>query len=213
MRPISEIIVHTSATRRGWMDNSTAEEKRDEIRRWHVNDRKWSDIGYHHIIDRDGTLAEGRPLSRTGAHVRGHNTGTIGVCLIGGHGGNENDVFEDHYTQAQEDALRMYIANMKRQFPSIKKVTGHNQYAAKACPCFDVPRWLARKPQRTSMVQSTTLQAAGVTGAGGAVGVITALSSLERDTQIIVAVAAVFAAAGLLYIARERVRKWARGDR
>jgi lysozyme len=68
-------------------------------------------------------------------------------------------------------------------------------------------------PIRENPFQATTLQAAGVTGAGGAVGVITALSSLERDAQIIVAVAAVFAAAGLLYIARERVRKWARGDR
>lgn len=142
MRAINEIIVHCSATRPNWMEGKSAKAKRDEIRRWHLA-KGWSDIGYHHLIDRDGTLVEGRPMQKTGAHVKGHNTGTIGVCLIGGHGSSENDEFHDNFTEAQNVALRKYIDDQKAQRPWIEKVSGHNEYAAKACPGFRVSEWLA----------------------------------------------------------------------
>lgn len=145
MRPLHEIIIHASATRPDWMSGNPAGEKRDEIRRWHL-DRGWADIGYHDLIDRDGTVMTGRPINKVGAHCKGHNTGTIGVCLIGGHGSSENDEFEEHYTPEQDEALRKYIAAQKQQFPSIAKISGHNEYAAKACPGFRVSEWLEEMP-------------------------------------------------------------------
>lgn len=148
MRSIREIIVHTTATRANWMAGSPTSAKVSEIRRWHVQDNGWSDIGYHYLIDRDGAVATGRPLERTGAHTMGRNTGTIGVALIGGHGGSETDQFSDHYTPEQEAALVGLIDDLNKRFGKLE-LSGHNQWAAKACPCFNVPNWWASrsKPQ------------------------------------------------------------------
>lgn len=146
MRHINEIVVHCAATRPAWWATRTLNQKVKEIRRWHVEDRGWSDIGYHYLIDRDGKVAEGRSLSRTGAHVRGHNTGSIGICLFGGHGSNENDAFSENFTPEQDRALRKLIADLRTRFPTIRKISGHNEYAAKACPGFRVSQWLATGP-------------------------------------------------------------------
>lgn len=148
MRHIDEIIIHCTATRPDWWRTRTSNQKVAEIKRWHVQERGWSDIGYHYLIDRNGTVVEGRPLGRTGAHVRGHNKGTVGVSLFGGHGGDANDKFEDHYTPQQKTAL---IALINQIDPQGKmKVSGHNDYAAKACPCFKVadPRGWTKKPKQ-----------------------------------------------------------------
>jgi len=72
MRRITKIILHCTATPEG-RDVSV-----DEIRQWHL-DRGWSDIGYHYVIDINGNLQDGRPLTRAGAHVRGYNKGSIGI--------------------------------------------------------------------------------------------------------------------------------------
>jgi ribonuclease HI len=212
MRNISEIIIHCTATRADWWQSRSTSQKVAEVRKWHVSDRGWSDIGYHYLIDRDGTVAEGRPLDRNGAHVRGHNSGTIGIALFGGHGGSENDVFLDNFTPEQEAALRGLIERLETQFGTLK-LSGHNQYAAKACPCFRVPEWRARKPVRSSPAQSTTLRAAAGTAVAGAGGVFTALSRLDPAAQYIVLGFAAVALLGLGWIARERLRKWAGGDR
>jgi N-acetylmuramoyl-L-alanine amidase len=143
VRPLSEIIVHCTATTANWWHDRKTSAKVAEIRLWHVRDRGWKDIGYHFLIDRDGTVTKGRPLEQVGAHVAGHNTGTIGISLFGGHGSNEKDRFDDHFTLAQDKALRALIADLRAKHPTITKVTGHNQYAAKACPGFSVPQWLA----------------------------------------------------------------------
>lgn len=143
MRHINEIVVHCSATRPEWMAGETAWQKRQEIKRWHLG-LGWSDIGYHYLVDRDGVIADGRPIERAGAHVQGRNANTIGVCLIGGHGSSETDQFADHFTAAQDRALRGLLADLRRRFPAIVKVSGHNEYAAKACPGFRVADWLAK---------------------------------------------------------------------
>jgi N-acetyl-anhydromuramyl-L-alanine amidase AmpD len=124
------------------MAENTTAEKRDEIQRWHVEDRKWSDIGYHMIIDRDGTRATGRPLFKVGAHVKGHNSNSLGVSLVGGFGGLADDDFLDNFTPAQDKELRVLIDEWQAKFPDIVKIRGHNEYANKACPCFDVSQWL-----------------------------------------------------------------------
>jgi N-acetylmuramoyl-L-alanine amidase len=146
MRPLHGIIVHCTATTANWWHDKPTSAKVAEVKRWHTlkppHGRGWKDIGYHYLIDRDGTVATGRPLEQVGAHVQGHNTGTIGISLFGGEGSNEKDQFSDHFTQAQDKALRGLISKLKAAHGPLT-VTGHNQYAAKACPGFYVPQWFA----------------------------------------------------------------------
>lgn len=139
--PVREIILHCSATRPEWLGNAPLATKVAEIRRWHMQDRGWRGIGYHWIIDRDGQRAAGRRETEIGAHVVGHNRGTIGICLIGGFGADADDRFGDHFTPAQEQSLRALIADIRSR-TQVVKVTGHNTYAAKACPGFRVADWI-----------------------------------------------------------------------
>jgi len=223
MRPINEIIIHCTATTPNWWADKSAQEKVDEVRRWHL-DRGWSDIGYHYLIDRNGQLVEGRPIERIGAHVKGHNTGTIGISLFGGHGSSAGDKFEDNFTEDQEQSLKRLIVDLRNRFPDINKITGHNQYAAKACPGFSVPAWLDRKPvqnmrapvsstERTSPTQSRTVQASVVAAGSAAGSAVTALSALDSTAQYIVLGFAGIGVLMAIWIMKERLRKWAAGDR
>lgn len=141
MRKITEIIIHCTATRPDFMDGAPAATKVREVRKWHLA-RGWSDVGYHYLIDRDGSVAEGRPIERDGAHVRGRNAGTIGIALFGGHGSSETDLFHDNFTISQNSALKDLISELHEQFGPVP-VAGHNEYAAKACPGFNVKTWLS----------------------------------------------------------------------
>ena len=78
MREINRIILHCSATPEGEHIST------ETIRDWHVNKRGWSDIGYHFVVLLDGTIEAGRPLDRVGAHTKGHNEDSIGICIVGG---------------------------------------------------------------------------------------------------------------------------------
>lgn len=138
---VEEVVVHCSATPASWYAGKTAAEKVAEIRRWHVQDRKWRDIGYHWIVDRDGTVLPGRAETVIGAGVEGHNRGVIHVCLIGGGGSSATDAFERNFTAAQGSALRKVLASIRLRTP-VRRVSGHNEWAAKACPGFNVPKWL-----------------------------------------------------------------------
>jgi hypothetical protein len=212
MRDITDIIIHCTATRPNWMQGRALTDKVAEIRHWHVDDRGFADIGYHYLIDRDGTVAEGRPVERPGAHTYGHNANSIGIALIGGHGGGANDQFFDHFTPAQDRALRDVITQLEGQFGPAR-LSGHNEYAAKACPCFKVRDWFAARAPRTSPAQSTTLQATAAAALASAGGVFTALGELTPGAQIAVVGLAGIGAIALGWIARERLRKWAGGDR
>lgn len=139
--PVREIIVHCSDTPPSWMAGRDIADQRKEIRRWHVEERGWKDIGYHWIIGRDGRVAMGRQETVIGAHVEGHNSGTIGICLIGGKGSNSTDAFSKHFTPAQDVTLRQLIQGIGMR-TQITKVSGHNDYAARACPGFKVSTWL-----------------------------------------------------------------------
>jgi N-acetyl-anhydromuramyl-L-alanine amidase AmpD len=134
---VDEVILHCSATRPLWWHNRSLEDKIAEIRQWHVRDNGWKDIGYHFIIDRDGKIGRGRAETVIGAHVVGRNSGTIGICLMGGHGSSSRDAFETNFTKEQRWATRWLVQSIASRTP-IKRVTGHNQYAAKACPGFTV---------------------------------------------------------------------------
>ena len=129
-RPISEIIVHCAATPEG-KDFTVG-----DMRAWHKQ-RGWSDIGYHYVVYRDGRVMLGRPVGQVGSHVAGRNTGTIGICYVGGVTA-DGKTAKDTRTDAQRASLLWLVRELRRKHRGINAVTGHNQYAAKACPSFDV---------------------------------------------------------------------------
>lgn len=132
-RPIDQLIIHCAAT------NPEQDIGVEEIRDWHVNGNGWSDIGYHHVIRRAGTLEDGRPLEQVGAHCQGQNKGSIGVCMVGGV--NMSGKPEANFTQEQWKQLRRYVMIFKAEYPKAT-IHGHNEYANKACPSFNVQKWL-----------------------------------------------------------------------
>ena len=143
MRHIDEIVIHATATNPSWYEDKDAADVVKEIRRWHTTERGWSDIGYHFVVHRNGQIAAGRPITRSGAHTRGHNKTTIGIALVGGRGGCADDVFMDNFTVDQARELQALIESLQQEFPTISTISGHNDYATKACPCFDVGQWVA----------------------------------------------------------------------
>lgn len=137
---VDEIAVHCAATLPAWMQGQSLAAKVAEITAWH-RARGWRTIGYHHVIDRDGARATGRAETEIGAGIEGHNRGVIHICLIGGHGSASTDAFSRHFTTAQDRELRETIAEISAR-TTIRRVSGHNEWAAKACPGFNVPAWL-----------------------------------------------------------------------
>jgi N-acetylmuramoyl-L-alanine amidase len=109
----------------------------DEIREWHLA-RGWSDIGYHFVIRRDGTVETGRQIDQIGAHARGHNEGSIGICLVGGM--DETGGADCNYTKWQWFALDDLVEAMTIAH-GVKRVIGHRDVSDKLCPCFDVKEW------------------------------------------------------------------------
>ena len=128
MRIINEIIIHCSATPEG--KDYTVE----QIRQWHKQ-RGFSDIGYHYVIYRDGSIHSGRPIERIGAQCLKHNAHSIGVCYIGGVA-KDGKTPKDTRTDAQKESLIKLIKELKAKYPKAT-VHGHREYANKACPCFD----------------------------------------------------------------------------
>jgi hypothetical protein len=214
MRKIDEVVVHCAATRPEWWSDRSVEEKAREVRQWHL-DRGFKDIGYHWLIDRDGTVVKGREESAIGAHVKGRNSNSIGICLFGGHGSSKDDTFDENFTPEQDTALRQLIAEIEQRH-TIEKVSGHNEYANKACPGFNVSSWLNAKPvpaPRTSVVQSTTVQASAVQIASGAGAAVSSVAMLDGTAQLLAMVFGGLVILMGLWIMRERLKKWADGVR
>jgi hypothetical protein len=172
------------------MEGRPGAEKVAEITRWHVEQNGWSDIGYHFVIDRDGKVFSGRPLWRSGAFEPKVNATGVGVCLIGGYGSNATDQFLTHYTQAQDDALRMLIGKLKDKLPGIKKITGHNDYSTKGCPGFKVKRWLDGKGPRT-FAESGIAQGSSVATVGGAGLLVAEAAKVMQPAPVTQAIEAV----------------------
>lgn len=127
MREINKFIVHCSASPND-RDIGAA-----EIYKMHVDGNGWSDIGYHYIIRRDGRIEFGRPIEKIGAHVRGENTGSVGVCLIG----------LDDFTVEQFASLKALWQVFKLINPDITQ-HGHRDFTnQKTCPNFEVRDHLA----------------------------------------------------------------------
>lgn len=112
----------------------------DVIRRWHLN-RGFRDIGYHYVIRRDGVVETGRPLEQVGAHAKPWNTGSIGICMVGGI--DRRGKPESNFTVKQWAALPRQVRKLLNQYPGVS-VIGHRDVPGvkKACPSFDVKTWL-----------------------------------------------------------------------
>ena len=130
-RNIKEIIVHCSATPEG-KDFTVA-----DIKRWHLA-RGFSDIGYHYVIYRDGSIHTGRDESIIGAHCTGHNTNSIGVCYIGGCVSNGKTP-KDTRTPQQKQSLVKLLKELKTKYPQAS-IHSHRDFANKACPSFDATK-------------------------------------------------------------------------
>ena len=220
MRMINEIFVHCTATRPEWWADRRPSEKVAEVRRWHTQDRGWSDVGYHYLIDLDGTVVEGRPIEKAGAHVKGHNANSVGISLFGGHGSDQYDKFEDNFTPAQDRALRKLIAQLRMEYPSITKVRGHNEVSPKMCPGFQVNKWLnsaetEKKPERKKIAQTKTIQASSVAKLAtlASPATIATVGGLEWQKLLIMGVFALVALVALGVVDLERLKKWNLGDR
>ncbi len=128
-RSIKEIIVHCTASYEG--KDMTVE----QIRRMHIKERGWSDIGYHYVVYRDGTVHIGRDVNISGAHCT--NLHSIGVVYVGGLASNGKP--KDTRTQAQKDGLLKLLRDLKRMYPK-STIHGHREFAKKDCPCFDAKK-------------------------------------------------------------------------
>ncbi len=133
------IVIHCAATPPD-MDIGA-----DEIRDWHTSpspsdpSKPWSDIGYHDVIRRNGIVEQGRQENDIGAHVRGYNSVSVGICLVGGI--NEDGSPENNFTPEQVKSLIRLLRFYRVLFPSAA-IVGHNQLDPhKACPSFNVSDW------------------------------------------------------------------------
>lgn len=143
MKTIDTIIVHCSATREG------QDIRASDIDKWH-RERGFAMIGYNYVIDLDGKVEKGRPLTMTGAHCKGWNDRSIGICYIGGLDKNGNP--KDTRTLLQKMSLHNLVFKLMDEYPSITQVLGHRDTSPdlngdgkispnewiKQCPCFDV---------------------------------------------------------------------------
>jgi len=140
------LVVHCSATRRN-QDVGVR-----EITQWH-RQRGFDTVGYHYVIRRNGEVETGRPENAIGAHVKGHNARSVGVCLVGGIDAAGRP--ENNFTPAQFASLKALLGQLQSRYPDARTL-GHRDLSpdrngdgsitpdefTKACPCFDVSAWL-----------------------------------------------------------------------
>lgn len=126
MREIKKIIIHCSDT------PDDIHYDIEHIRDWHVNGNKWTDVGYHYVVTRMGDVQEGRRVERTGAHTKGHNHDSIGVCWVGRH----------KTSPRQYRALKELCATLLKKYKlDIYALFGHNNFTSeKTCPNISVEK-------------------------------------------------------------------------
>ncbi len=131
MREINKIIIHCSATREG--ENFEVA----EIRKWHLA-RGFNDIGYHFYIDLYGEIHKGRDINKIGAHCKGHNRNSIGICYCGGVEA-DGKTPKDTRLECQKESLIAVLRTLKAMYPNAE-IHSHNDFANKACPSFNATR-------------------------------------------------------------------------
>lgn len=128
VRPINSVIIHCSATE---ADPKIGVKQIDE---WH-RQQGWLSCGYHFVVRTDGTVEEGRDLAEPGAHCRGYNADSIGVCYVGGLDAEGNAA--DTRTPEQRASLQAIVTVLRSVFPDAQ-LYGHCDLAVKDSPCYDV---------------------------------------------------------------------------
>ena len=125
------IILHCSATREG------QDIKAKTIKQWH-KDRGFDDIGYHYVIDLDGTIEKGRDESLVGAHCKGHNATSIGICYVGGC--DKNMKPKDTRTPEQRRSMLSLVRKLVNKYKiPVTQIWAHHDFDKhKACPSFDI---------------------------------------------------------------------------
>ena len=128
MRTINLIVVHCSATRCDRPFPVTA------LIRCHAD--RFGFTGYHYYITRDGTTYQTRHEQLIGAHAKGDNEHSLGVCYEGGL--DKQGKPADTRTKAQKQALLKLLKRLKKEHPQAQ-ILGHRDLpdVKKACPCFD----------------------------------------------------------------------------
>lgn len=129
----------------------------DTIRNDHKNVKKWSDIGYHGVIETSGAFVEGRPLNKQGAHVKYHNKDNIGICLVGGI--DSKGKTTNNFNVNQMMTLKSTVIYLAEEYDiPLDKIKGHRDWFGdtnkdgrvnkydwlKECPCFDVKDWVKK---------------------------------------------------------------------
>ena len=127
MRKITHIITHHSGTRDdNFADNTNA------IRLWHINHNHWQDIGYHFLIEKIADHYEiivGRPLHIIGAHAKGYNENSIGICFVGDY---ENYVVDPMMITIA--VKRIYIPLIKLFNIPLENIIAHRDVNNTECP-------------------------------------------------------------------------------
>ena len=129
-RSIQYIVVHCSATR------ANIPFTEEQLLKCHLQ-RGFKYIGYHFYITRDGELHHCRPVSEPGAHVRGFNRHSIGICYEGGLDSEGHPA--DTLTPEQFEYLEQLLTKLLKLFPKAQ-LRGHRDMPGsvpKACPCLD----------------------------------------------------------------------------
>jgi len=125
MRNINKVVVHCSDSDYPQHDNV------ETIYKWHVDERGWSDIGYHFVITKDGKINLCRPIPEIGSHCKGHNSNSIGICLTG----------QKVFSSLQFDALDHLLRQIMDVYPEVDVCTHHHLNDAKTCPNFDLKQF------------------------------------------------------------------------
>ncbi len=146
-KPLKYLVLHCTATPEG------REVSSDDIRRWHTSPvskggRGWKQVGYTDMIHLDGRV-ERLVDNNEDAQVddweitngaKGYNSVSRHVVYVGGLA-SDAKTSKDTRTAAQLRVMRAYVTSFHRRFPQVR-IIGHNEIAAKDCPCFDVQKWL-----------------------------------------------------------------------
>ncbi len=132
MRKIDKIIIHCTATPEGRITTVA------DVTTWHKQ-RGFNTIGYHYLVGLNGEIWKGRDENVIGAHCEGKNATSVGVCYVGGLS-KDGKTAKDTRTASQNASLLKLIRDLKVKYP-LATIHGHNEFAHKACPSFDVKSW------------------------------------------------------------------------
>lgn len=134
--PVEEVVLHCAAIKTGQFSHMTPFQMFAEVNRWHHQRGFKNGFGYHGLITPGGVWHRGRPFEMIGAHVIGHNVGTLGFLLIESREIDRMGEFADWFTPQQAETLAWLLSDLFGK--GVKRVSGHNDYAPKLCPGFKV---------------------------------------------------------------------------